>query len=174
MLLSWVMSHEIGIMLSLSSWLMSHETGITLCVWKLWNWTCSSLSLKKSNLMPLKYFTLEFVSLWFCSCCFCFWVLLSETWFVYWFIHICLSCTFNHYNFKLCIVTLGAVVWYITFILLPPPTAQVQFLAMKDFSLLHVVQNSSGTHPSSYPMGTGGSLPRGEAVVLWNWPLISI
>jgi hypothetical protein len=27
------------------------------------------------------------------------------------------------------------------------------------FSLLHVVQTGSGVHPTSYPMGTGGSFP---------------
>jgi hypothetical protein len=29
--------------------------------------------------------------------------------------------------------------------------------------LLHVVQNGSGVHPTSYPMGTGGSFPGGKA-----------
>jgi hypothetical protein len=31
------------------------------------------------------------------------------------------------------------------------------------FSLLHVLQNDSGAHPASYPMGTGGSFPGGKA-----------
>jgi hypothetical protein len=31
------------------------------------------------------------------------------------------------------------------------------------FSPLHVVQTGSGAHPASYPMGTGGSFPRGKA-----------
>jgi hypothetical protein len=30
-------------------------------------------------------------------------------------------------------------------------------------SLLHVVQPGSGVHPTSYPMGTGGSFPGGKA-----------
>jgi hypothetical protein len=30
---------------------------------------------------------------------------------------------------------------------------------VQDFSLLHVVQTDSRTHPASYPMGTGGSFP---------------
>jgi hypothetical protein len=29
----------------------------------------------------------------------------------------------------------------------------------ENFSLHHRVQNGSGAHPSSYPMGTGGSFP---------------
>jgi hypothetical protein len=31
------------------------------------------------------------------------------------------------------------------------------------FSLLHVVQTGFGVHPTSYPMGTGGSFPVGKA-----------
>jgi hypothetical protein len=30
-----------------------------------------------------------------------------------------------------------------------------------DFSLYHRVQNDSGAHPASYPMGTRGSFPGG-------------
>jgi hypothetical protein len=29
----------------------------------------------------------------------------------------------------------------------------------QEFSFLHVVQTGSGIHPTSYPMGTGGSFP---------------
>jgi hypothetical protein len=36
------------------------------------------------------------------------------------------------------------------------------------------VQNSSGAHPASYPMGTGGYFPGGKVARAWNWPLISI
>jgi hypothetical protein len=32
-----------------------------------------------------------------------------------------------------------------------------------NFSLHHQVQNGSGAHPASYPMGTGGSFPDGKA-----------
>jgi hypothetical protein len=32
----------------------------------------------------------------------------------------------------------------------------------RNFSLLHVVQIGSGAHPTSYPMGTGDSFPRGK------------
>jgi hypothetical protein len=32
-----------------------------------------------------------------------------------------------------------------------------------NFCLLHRVQNGSGAHPASYPVGTGGSFPRGKA-----------
>jgi hypothetical protein len=32
-----------------------------------------------------------------------------------------------------------------------------------DFSLHHHVQNGSGAHPASYPMGIRGSFPEGKA-----------
>jgi hypothetical protein len=32
-----------------------------------------------------------------------------------------------------------------------------------NFSLHHPVQNGSGAHPASYPMGTRGSFPGGKA-----------
>jgi hypothetical protein len=32
-----------------------------------------------------------------------------------------------------------------------------------NFSLHHHVQNGSGAHPASYPMGTSGSFPGGKA-----------
>jgi hypothetical protein len=35
-----------------------------------------------------------------------------------------------------------------------------------NFSLHHRVQNSSGAHPASYPMGTRDSFPGGKAAVL--------
>jgi hypothetical protein len=31
-----------------------------------------------------------------------------------------------------------------------------------DFSLLQRIQTGSGTHPASYPVGTGGSFPAGK------------
>jgi hypothetical protein len=43
-----------------------------------------------------------------------------------------------------------------------------------NFSLHHHVQNGSGAHPASYPMGTRDSFPRGEAAGVWSWPLTSI
>jgi hypothetical protein len=33
----------------------------------------------------------------------------------------------------------------------------------QEFSLLQIVQNGSEAHPTSYPMGTGGSFPGGKA-----------
>jgi hypothetical protein len=33
----------------------------------------------------------------------------------------------------------------------------------RNFSLHHRVQNGSGAHPSSYPMGNRGSFPGGKA-----------
>jgi hypothetical protein len=32
-----------------------------------------------------------------------------------------------------------------------------------NFSFHHGIQNGSGAHPASYPMGTGGSFPGGKA-----------
>jgi hypothetical protein len=41
---------------------------------------------------------------------------------------------------------------------------RVRFSAgAEDFSVHHHVQNSSGVHPASYPMGTRGSFSGGEA-----------
>jgi hypothetical protein len=39
---------------------------------------------------------------------------------------------------------------------------------------LHRVQNGSGAHPASYPMGTRGSFPGGKAAGAWSLPLTSI
>jgi hypothetical protein len=41
-------------------------------------------------------------------------------------------------------------------------------------SLHHRIQNGSGAHPASYPMGTRDSFPRGKAAGAWSWPLTSI
>jgi hypothetical protein len=42
--------------------------------------------------------------------------------------------------------------------------SRVQFAAgAGNFSLHHRVQNGSGAHPVSYPMGTSGSFPGGKA-----------
>jgi hypothetical protein len=43
-----------------------------------------------------------------------------------------------------------------------------------NFSLHHRVQNGSGAHQASYPMGTGGSFPGSKAAGAWSWPLPSI
>jgi hypothetical protein len=54
-------------------------------------------------------------------------------------------------------------------------TSRVRFLAgAGNFSLHHRVQNGSGTHPASHPMGTRGSFPGGKAAGAWSWPLTSI
>jgi hypothetical protein len=37
----------------------------------------------------------------------------------------------------------------------------------QEFSLLHAVQTGSGVHPTSYPIGTGGSFSGGKAVGAW-------
>jgi hypothetical protein len=42
--------------------------------------------------------------------------------------------------------------------------SRVRFPAgAENFSLHHRVQNGSGSHPASYPMGAGGSFPGGKA-----------
>jgi hypothetical protein len=38
-----------------------------------------------------------------------------------------------------------------------------------NFSLHHRVQNGSGTHPASHPMGTRGSFPGVKAAGAWSW-----
>jgi hypothetical protein len=43
-----------------------------------------------------------------------------------------------------------------------------------NFSLHHRVQNGSGAHPASYPMGTRSSFSGGKAAGAWSWPLTSI
>jgi hypothetical protein len=43
-----------------------------------------------------------------------------------------------------------------------------------NFSLHHRVQNGSGAHQASYPMGTGDSFPGGKAAGAWSWPLTPI
>jgi hypothetical protein len=40
----------------------------------------------------------------------------------------------------------------------------------KDLSFLHSIQTDSGGHPASYPIGFGGSFPRGKATRAWSWP----
>jgi hypothetical protein len=40
-------------------------------------------------------------------------------------------------------------------------------------SSLHIFQTGSGTHATSYPMGTVGSFPGGKAAGAWRWPLTS-
>jgi hypothetical protein len=43
--------------------------------------------------------------------------------------------------------------------------SRVQFLAWaRNFSLHHRIQNGSGAHPASYPMGTRGSFPGDKAI----------
>jgi hypothetical protein len=43
-----------------------------------------------------------------------------------------------------------------------------------NFSLHYRVQNGSGAHSASYPMGNRGSFPEGKAAGEWSWPLTSI
>jgi hypothetical protein len=43
-----------------------------------------------------------------------------------------------------------------------------------NYSLHHRVQNGSGAHPASYPMGTRCSFSGVKAAGEWSWPLTSI
>jgi hypothetical protein len=43
-----------------------------------------------------------------------------------------------------------------------------------NFSLNYRVQNGSGAHRVSYPMGTTSSFPGGKAAGAWSWPLTPI
>jgi hypothetical protein len=43
-----------------------------------------------------------------------------------------------------------------------------------NFSFHHRIQNGSGTHPASYPMGTKASFHGGKAAGALSWPLTSI
>jgi hypothetical protein len=53
--------------------------------------------------------------------------------------------------------------------------SRVRFSAViENFSFNHRVQNGSGAHLASYPMGTRGSFIGGKAAGAWSWPLTSI
>jgi hypothetical protein len=53
---------------------------------------------------------------------------------------------------------------------LDDPESRVRFPAEAgNFSLHHRVQNGSGAHPASYPMGTRGSFPGSKAVGAWSY-----
>jgi hypothetical protein len=53
--------------------------------------------------------------------------------------------------------------------------SRIRFLERAgNFSLHHRVQNGSGAHPASYPMGIRCSFPGGKAAGAWSWPLTSI
>jgi hypothetical protein len=53
--------------------------------------------------------------------------------------------------------------------------SRVRFPAQAgNFSLCHCVQNGSGAHPASYPMGNCGSFSGGKAAGAWSWPLTFI
>jgi hypothetical protein len=50
--------------------------------------------------------------------------------------------------------------------------SRIQFPAGSgNFSLHHRLQNGSGAHPASYPVGTRGSFLGGKAAEAWSWPL---
>jgi hypothetical protein len=44
---------------------------------------------------------------------------------------------------------------------------------VKRFSILYNVQTSPMAHPSSYSMGSRGSIIRGKVAKAWRWPLTS-
>jgi hypothetical protein len=65
--------------------------------------------------------------------------------------------------------------WYIQAPGLDNRCSRVRFPAGSgNFSLHHRIQNTSGAHPASYPMGTRGSFCGSKAAGAWSWPLTSI
>jgi hypothetical protein len=46
-----------------------------------------------------------------------------------------------------------------------PEGSEFESLKGQEFSLLHSVQTGSRVHPTSYPIGAGGSFPGGKAAV---------
>jgi hypothetical protein len=52
--------------------------------------------------------------------------------------------------------------------------SRVRFPLKAGNSLHHRVQNGSGAHPASYPMGNRDSFPGGKVAGAWSWPLTSI
>jgi len=50
----------------------------------------------------------------------------------------------------------------------------VRFPGRWYFSLFHRIQTGFGSHPASYPRGTGGSFPGGKAAEAWSRPFTSI
>jgi hypothetical protein len=52
---------------------------------------------------------------------------------------------------------------------------RVRFQAVAgNFSLHPRIQNGSGAHSASYPIGTRGFFSEGKAAGAWSWPLTSI
>jgi len=49
--------------------------------------------------------------------------------------------------------------------------SRVRFPAGTGNFFHHRVQNGSGAHPASYPVGSRGSFPVGKAAWAWSWPL---
>jgi hypothetical protein len=45
---------------------------------------------------------------------------------------------------------------------------RIIFIEEEEFSLLLVIQSGSGVHPTSYPMGTGGSFPGSKVAGVCN------
>jgi hypothetical protein len=72
--------------------------------------------------------------------------------------------------FKSCDSSVGIATGYV----LDDRGFRVRFpVGAGNFSLHHRVQNGSGTHPASFPMGTGGSFPGSKAAGAWSPPLTS-
>jgi hypothetical protein len=54
-------------------------------------------------------------------------------------------------------------------------SSRVRFpVGVGNFSLHHRVQNDSGAHLASYPMGTRSSFPGSKATGAWSWPITCI
>jgi hypothetical protein len=61
------------------------------------------------------------------------------------------------------VVSYGSTVGIATAYGLDDQGVRVRVPVVSEYSLLHIIQTSSGAHPVSYSMGTGGFFPRGKA-----------
>jgi hypothetical protein len=66
-----------------------------------------------------------------------------------------------HVSFESCDSSVGIALGYGLY----DQVSRVRFLAEAGNYSLHRVQNGSGAHPASYPMGTRGSFPGGKVAV---------
>jgi hypothetical protein len=69
----------------------------------------------------------------------------------------------NIYNSEHVLSAQGSVVGIATGYELETEGLEFESRYGQEFSLLQIIQTSSGVHPTSYPMGTGGSFPGGKA-----------
>jgi hypothetical protein len=79
-------------------------------------------------------------------------------------IKITFVCFFRLKKYNICVHCHIFCVIIVSFKSWPPTNENDQ-----EFFLLHIIQTSSGAHPASYPMGTGGSFPEHKIAREWSW-----